>query len=150
MASQPLTRWTKQQIEKSVEDEVWYEGMLEAVGEGELVGWCKKKRYVYSAVLRWILEDEGRRGDFEAVEKARAARMVEECLTISDGSGDVDTDNLRLMRDKLRIDTWMKVAKSLDRKYGEQGAGVQGVGNVTVILTDYRDRPMLAEDLGPG
>ena len=150
MAGRPLTRWTNQQLTKNVVDEVWYDEMMEAVGEGQLEAWCKQKKYIFRAVRAWINEDEKRKADYEAAEKARAARMIEECLEISDGSGDVEADNLSLMRDKLRIDTRMKVAKALDRKYGDQAVQQGGPGNVTVILTDFREKPaQLVEDLGP-
>ena len=139
MAGKPKNRLTERHIAEHGENSVWYKDMLEGIEEDGLVKWVQDCGYALGVLARWINADEGRRGEVESAEKVRAARMVQECLEISDGTGEVERDNLTLMRDKLRIETRMKVARAFDRKYRENGGdvGITG-GSITVVLTDFR------------
>ena len=104
----------------------WWEGKLDGVREGGEID-LEGGRWSYAGVIRWVRGDEKRSVEYDKALGDYAHKVALECLPISDGEGDVQ-------RDRLRIDTRMKLAGKWDRgRYGEKVEGGGG-GGITVII----------------
>lgn len=116
-----------------VSDPMSVEILVERVSEGEtLKELCESRGLPYGRVARWISETEGVRERYELALRLWADGLATETIAISDGMGG-DEDWKEVGRDKLRIETRLKLASRLDReRYGERVRHDVGGGVVVV------------------
>jgi hypothetical protein len=92
----------------------------------------------YGRFAQWIVEDRGRSEQYNGALKIWADSLAQECVAIADEQGEVskrdgtsyDPD---VPRDKLRIETRLKLAGKWDRsRYGE-ATEVKHTGSVSLV-----------------
>ena len=140
MPGQPLTRQSKKILADLMTTDEWWDGALDRIACGDSPKAVADDHAVlFGVFLRWIDADPTRRSAYDAALRIAAEAMAHECRTIADeqnavdkpGGGTYDPD---VARDKLRIETRLKLAGKWDRaRYGEKDAGPAG-GGVTVIV----------------
>jgi hypothetical protein len=101
-----------------------------------------------TTIQRWIRDNAKFRSQYQRAKKWQARFAVEDCIAIADDtsrdlSGELQIPNgVAVQRDKLRIDTRLKVAaKLLPKKYGDQAPVNQQTVNVGLQLVHDCPRP---------
>jgi hypothetical protein len=115
--------------------------IAQRVAEGErLRDVAKAWQIPYGLLFQWIQADEARWKAYERALAVRADDLVAETVAISDEQAEVvkesgGTFDPDVPRDKLRIDTRLKVAARYDpSRFADGGAGGKGSSGVTVIV----------------
>lgn len=127
--------------------------LMSRVAEGEsLRDICKAQEVAYSLVARWIAETPLLKQQYDVALQLHADSIAHEALTIADEQCEVEkkdgsTYDPDVARDKLRVDTRLKLAGKWDRqRYGEREPAAV---NVTVNLGDIRrEIEVLEQKLG--
>lgn len=140
-----LRRATRSEIEELVRDPEWWPDVLARIADGDSLAELAAERvWSWGALWAWIQADEERLAGYDAALKARAQMLAFEALAISDEQGCVEKDGKvfdpDVPRDKLRIDTRLKLASKFDRvRFGEntkvEHGGVIGMSLMTVLAS---------------
>ena len=97
--------------------------------------------------IKWISEDETRLASYEGALRIRADELVYEAVERAEGSVDENGEMSEVARDKLVIDTNLKVAAMWDRnKYG--GEKTTGGAGINIIIN--RGGAPLPDELAEG
>ena len=91
----------------------------------------------YGRLAKWIADDDGRRGQYEGALMLRADLEAMKAIEIADAESE------DVARDKLRVDTRLKLAGKWDRKrYGErqEDGSAQLVGALAAAILDGQRR----------
>ncbi len=101
--------------------------LVQRLSEGETLKQIAKDWEVpYGRLAQWVIEDRERSEQYNVALKIWADSLAQECLAISDEQAEVEkrdgtTFDPDVPRDKLRIDTRLRLAGKWDRnRYGEQ------------------------------
>jgi hypothetical protein len=108
----PMARW-----ERDRDDPVTLEVIAQRVADGDtLKEVCRSRGWPKSFVWRWLCENEDRRSAYDDAMKCWADELAQETVEIAD-----NPDPEAVGRDKLRVDTRLKIASKWDRdRYGER------------------------------
>jgi hypothetical protein len=94
-------------------------------------------------LLRWVQEDDERWAEYERSLALRADALIAETVAISDEQNEVVKENGQTFdpdvpRDKLRIDTRLKVAARYDRRrFGNTDSEGGGGGGLKVVVVRF-------------
>lgn len=109
----------------------------------------------YGKLAEWITEDRERVERYSAALRIWADSLAQECVAISDEQGEVVNENGKVFdpdvaRDKLRIDTRLKLAGKLDRaRYGDQ-TELKHTGSVSLVaVLSSMPRGVIEKDVTP-
>ena len=118
----PMARWRE-----VVELPETLQEIVQRVAEGErLKQVCRSKGWPYSVVAQWMANNEAATKAYEQALRLAADDLALETIEIADEQAAVEKENGDVYdpdvgRDKLRVDTRLKVASRLYRdRYGEQ------------------------------
>lgn len=113
--------------------------LVQRLSEGETLKEIAKDWEIpYGRLAQWVIEDRERSEQYNVALKVWADALAQECLAIADeqsevekaGGGTFDPD---VPRDKLRIDTRLRIAGKWDRnRYGEQ-TKIEHGGSLSLI-----------------
>lgn len=150
----PATQSTKQLSSRERLEQIGAELICAFVAEGHsLREWCRLHSFAHNTVGGWLDEDEARCDQYARARQARADKLAEEILAISDdGSNDtyVDddgkprTDHDVVARSRLRVDSrkWL-ASKMYPKMYGDRqilaGDPEAPLGGVKIDLSQLSD-----------
>ena len=117
--------------------------VVQRVAEGETLQQLAEVWTVpYGRLAKWVADDDGRRGQYEGALMLRADLEAQKAIEIADNESE------DVARDKLRVETRLKLAGKWDRKrYGErvEDGSAQLVGALAAAILDGQRRLANAE-----
>lgn len=124
-----------QRFELVIKDPMTMEIVIQRVIDGEsLKSIARAWKIPVLRFVKWISDDEKRLFQYESALRIRADEAINEALEISDEQKAVTTENgntydPEVPRDKLRIDTRLKIAAMWDKQRygGEKATGGAGI-----------------------
>lgn len=126
MPGRPLTRASQQIIASLTTTTEWWEGALDKIACGDSPKAIADEHLIlFGVFMRWVDADEHRRREYDAALRIATEGHAHDCIAIADeqkeavgpGGKVYDPD---VARDKLRIETRLKLAGKWDRpRYGE-------------------------------
>lgn len=113
--------------------------LVQRLSEGETLREIAKDWEIpYGRLAQWVIEDRERSEQYNVALKLWADAIAQECVAIADEQNEVEkrdgtTFDPDVPRDKLRIDTRLRLAGKWDRnRYGEQ-TKVEHSGSLSLI-----------------
>lgn len=107
-------------------DPQWWDGALDRIACGDSPKAVSEEYAIlFGVFMRWIEDDAGRKSEYDAALRIASEGHAHECLAIADEQAEVlkrdgTTFDPDVARDKLRIETRLKLAGKWDRaRYGE-------------------------------
>lgn len=119
-----------QRLQVVVDDPMTMEIVIQRVLDGEsLKAIARSWKLPTTRFIKWISEDEKRLAEYEGALRIRADELVYEAVERAEGIVGPDGELSEVARDKLVIDTNLKVAAMWDKqKYGgEKATGGSGI-----------------------
>ena len=126
MPGRPLTRQSYVIISDLTQTPEWWDGCLDRIACGDSPKEVAQEHcLLFGVFMRWVGDDEQRQREYDAALRIASEGHAHDCITIADeqnevvkpGGGSYDPD---VGRDKLRIETRLKLAGKWDRaRYGE-------------------------------
>jgi CBS domain-containing protein len=123
-----------QRLQVVVDDPMTMEIVIQRVLDGEsLKAIARSWKLPTTRFIKWISEDEKRLAEYEGALRIRADELVYEAVERAEGIVGPDGELSEVARDKLVIDTNLKVAAFWDKtRYGNEKA-VGGAG-ITIVI----------------
>ena len=123
-----------QRLEIVKNDEMTMEIVIQRVIDGEsLKSIAKSWALPVTRFIKWISDDEKRLAEYEGALRIRADELVYEAVERAEGVVGPDGELSEVARDKLVIDTNLKVAAMWDKqKYG--GEKTTGGAGINIII----------------
>ena len=123
-----------QRLEIVKNDSLTMEIVIQRVLDGEsLKAIARSWKLPITRFIKWISEDEKRLAEYEGALRIRADELVYEAVERAEGVVGPDGELSEVARDKLVIDTNLKVAAMWDRnKYG--GEKTTGGAGINIII----------------
>ncbi len=130
----PLARFAE-----VIENQTTMPVLVQRLSEGETLKQIAKDWEIpYGRLAQWVIEDRERSEQYNVALKIWADSLAQECLAISDEQAEVEkrdgtTFDPDVPRDKLRIDTRLRLAGKWDRnRYGE-ATKIEHSGGLSLI-----------------
>lgn len=152
MPGRPLTRASQQIIESLTTTPEWWEGTLDKIACGDSPKAVADEYCIlFGVFMRWIEANADRRREYDAALRIATEGHAHDCIAIADeqkeavgpGGKVYDPD---VARDKLRIETRLKLAGKWDRaRYGET---VKHEHSATLVAVDAGLLGVAADLLG--
>ena len=123
-----------QRLQVVVDDPMTMEIVIQRVLDGEsLKAIARSWKLPVTRFIKWISDDEKRLAEYEGALRIRADELVYEAVERAEGTIGPDGELSEVARDKLVIDTNLKVAAMWDRnKYG--GEKTTGGAGINIII----------------
>ena len=123
-----------QRLQVVVDDPMTMEIVIQRVLDGEsLKAIARSWKLPVTRFIKWISDDEKRLAEYEGALRIRADELVYEAVERAEGVVGPDGELSEVARDKLVIDTNLKVAAFWDKtRYGNEKA-VGGAG-ITIVI----------------
>lgn len=123
-----------QRLQVVVDDPMTMEIVIQRVLDGEsLKAIARSWKLPVTRFIKWISDDEKRLAEYEGALRIRADELVYEAVERAEGTIGPDGELSEVARDKLVIDTNLKVAAFWDKtRYGNEKA-VGGAG-INIII----------------
>jgi len=123
-----------QRLQVVVDDPMTMEIVIQRVLDGEsLKAIARSWKLPVTRFIKWISDDEKRLAEYEGALRIRADELVYEAVERAEGVVGPDGELSEVARDKLVIDTNLKVAAMWDRnKYG--GEKTTGGAGINIII----------------
>ena len=123
-----------QRLQVVVDDPMTMEIVIQRVLDGEsLKAIARSWKLPVTRFVKWISDDEKRLAEYEGALRIRADELVYEAVERAEGVVGPDGELSEVARDKLVIDTNLKVAAMWDRnKYG--GEKTTGGAGINIII----------------
>ena len=123
-----------QRLQVVVDDPMTMEIVIQRVLDGEsLKAIARSWKLPTTRFIKWISEDEKRLAEYEGALRIRADELVYEAVERAEGVVGPDGELSEVARDKLVIDTNLKVAAMWDKqKYG--GEKTTGGAGINIII----------------
>jgi len=123
-----------QRLQVVVDDPMTMEIVIQRVLDGEsLKSIARSWQLPITRFIKWISDDEKRLAEYEGALRIRADELVYEAVERAEGTIGPDGELSEVARDKLVIDTNLKVAAMWDRnKYG--GEKTTGGAGINIII----------------
>lgn len=123
-----------QRLQVVVDDPMTMEIVIQRVLDGEsLKAIARSWKLPVTRFIKWISDDEKRLADYEGALRIRADELVYEAVERAEGVVGPDGELSEVARDKLVIDTNLKVAAMWDKqKYG--GEKTTGGAGINIII----------------
>ena len=123
-----------QRLQVVVDDPMTMEIVIQRVLDGEsLKAIARSWKLPVTRFIKWISDDEKRLAEYEGALRIRADELVYEAVERAEGTIGPDGELSEVARDKLVIDTNLKVAAFWDKtRYGNEKA-VGGSG-ITIVI----------------
>ena len=123
-----------QRLQVVVDDPMTMEIVIQRVLDGEsLKAIARSWKLPVTRFIKWISEDEKRLAEYEGALRIRADELVYEAVERAEGVVGPDGELSEVARDKLVIDTNLKVAAMWDKqKYG--GEKTTGGAGINIII----------------
>ena len=123
-----------QRLQVVVDDPMTMEIVIQRVLDGEsLKAIARSWKLPVTRFIKWISDDEKRLAEYEGALRIRADELVYEAVERAEGIVGPDGELSEVARDKLVIDTNLKVAAMWDRnKYG--GEKTTGGAGINIII----------------
>jgi len=123
-----------QRLQVVVDDPMTMEIVIQRVLDGEsLKAIARSWKLPVTRFIKWISEDEKRLAEYEGALRIRADELVYEAVERAEGVVGPDVELSEVARDKLVIDTNLKVAAMWDKqKYG--GEKTTGGAGINIII----------------
>ena len=137
-----------QRLQVVVDDPMTMEIVIQRVLDGEsLKAIARSWKLPVTRFIKWISDDEKRLAEYEGALRIRADELVYEAVERAEGTIGPDGELSEVARDKLVIDTNLKVAAMWDRnKYG--GEKTTGGAGINIIIN--RSGAPLPSELAEG
>ena len=123
-----------QRLQVVVDDPMTMEIVIQRVLDGEsLKAIARSWKLPVTRFIKWISDDEKRLAEYEGALRIRADELVYEAVERAEGTIGPDGELSEVARDKLVIDTNLKVAAMWDKqKYG--GEKTTGGAGINIII----------------
>lgn len=123
-----------QRLQVVVDDPMTMEIVIQRVLDGEsLKAIARSWKLPVTRFIKWISDDEKRLAEYEGALRIRADELVYEAVERAEGVVGPDGELSEVARDKLVIDTNLKVAAMWDKqKYG--GEKTTGGAGINIII----------------
>ena len=123
-----------QRLQVVVDDPMTMEIVIQRVLDGEsLKAIARSWKLPVTRFIKWISDDEKRLAEYEGALRIRADELVYEAVERAEGVVGPDVELSEVARDKLVIDTNLKVAAMWDKqKYG--GEKTTGGAGINIII----------------
>ena len=123
-----------QRLQVVVDDPMTMEIVIQRVLDGEsLKAIARSWKLPVTRFIKWISDDEKRLAEYEGALRIRADELVYEAVERAEGVVGPDGELSEVARDKLVIDTNLKVAAMWDKqKYGSEKA--TGGAGINIII----------------
>ena len=123
-----------QRLQVVVDDPMTMEIVIQRVIDGEsLKAIARSWKLPVTRFIKWISDDEKRLAEYEGALRIRADELVYEAVERAEGTIGPDGELSEVARDKLVIDTNLKVAAMWDKqKYG--GEKTTGGAGINIII----------------
>ena len=123
-----------QRLQVVVDDPMTMEIVIQRVIDGEsLKAIARSWKLPVTRFIKWISDDEKRLAEYEGALRIRADELVYEAVERAEGVVGPDGELSEVARDKLVIDTNLKVAAMWDKqKYG--GEKTTGGAGINIII----------------
>ena len=123
-----------QRLQVVVDDPMTMEIVIQRVLDGEsLKAIARSWKLPVTRFVKWISDDEKRLAEYEGALRIRADELVYEAVERAEGVVGPDGELSEVARDKLVIDTNLKVAAMWDKqKYG--GEKTTGGAGINIII----------------
>ena len=123
-----------QRLQVVVDDPMTMEIVIQRVLDGEsLKSIARSWKLPVTRFIKWISDDEKRLAEYEGALRIRADELVYEAVERAEGIVGPDGELSEVARDKLVIDTNLKVAAFWDKqKYG--GEKTTGGAGINIII----------------
>jgi len=123
-----------QRLQVVVDDPMTMEIVIQRVLDGEsLKAIARSWKLPVTRFIKWISDDEKRLAEYEGALRIRADELVYEAVERAEGVVGPDGELSEVARDKLVIDTNLKVAAMWDKqKYG--GEKIIGGAGINIII----------------
>ena len=123
-----------QRLQVVVDDPMTMEIVIQRVIDGEsLKSIARSWQLPITRFIKWISDDEKRLAEYEGALRIRADELVYEAVERAEGVVGPDGELSEVARDKLVIDTNLKVAAMWDKqKYG--GEKIIGGAGINIII----------------
>jgi hypothetical protein len=123
-----------QRLQVVVDDPMTMEIVIQRVLDGEsLKAIARSWKLPVTRFVKWISDDEKRLAEYEGALRIRADELVYEAVERAEGIVGPDGELSEVARDKLVIDTNLKVAAMWDKqKYG--GEKTTGGAGINIII----------------
>ena len=123
-----------QRLQVVVDDPMTMEIVIQRVLDGEsLKAIARSWKLPVTRFVKWISDDEKRLAEYEGALRIRADELVYEAVERAEGVVGPDGELSEVARDKLVIDTNLKVAAMWDKqKYG--GEKIIGGAGINIII----------------
>ena len=130
-----------QRLDLVKSDPMTMEIVIQRVIDGEsLKSIANSWKLPVTRFIKWISEDEKRLADYEGALRIRADELVYAAVERAEGTVDDEGNVSEVARDKLVIDTNLKVAAFWDKtRYGnEKAVGGAGINIIINTITPYK------------
>lgn len=119
-----------------IDDPVTLDVVCAGVSEGRSVAKiCAEWDIPVGRFMGWLRSDPGRWSAYNVALELWGHALAAEAVEIADGPGEDEDDKLRLGRDKLRVDTRLKVAAAVAREaFGGGAAPSTSPNSLTVTV----------------
>lgn len=143
----PVARWEGALAEPV---RLWEEVAQEVLEGKSLRRIARERGYPVLVFRAWVAESAERAGEYERLLRVRADELVAEALEIADAQKEAEragggTYDPEVPRDKLRVDTRLKLASKWDReRYGDQVRHDVALVDLSEVLRRISERKRLA------
>ncbi|MCR4300713.1 MAG: hypothetical protein NUV51_03810 [Sulfuricaulis sp.] len=147
MPGQPMTRRSRFILEELGATPEWWEIALDRIASGDSPkDIADEYCIVFGAFMRWISGDEERSKGYAEALRIAAEGRAHECIPIADN----EAETADTQRDKLRIDTRLRLASKWDRgRYGEKEAANGGTplrdAKIEIVFVSANREPQQLE-----
>ena len=157
MPGRPLTRASQQIIESLTTTDEWWEGTLDKIACGDSPKAVADEYCIlFGVFMRWIEADPDRRREYDAALRIATEGHAHDCIAIADAQQEATGPGGKVYdpevaRDKLRIETRLKLAGKWDRaRYGEvkTDINVNIGGSLIAVLSSIDAAPALTAEPG--
>ncbi len=137
-----------QRLELAINDPMTMDVIVQRVLDGEsLKAIAKSWKLPVTRFIKWVSSDDGRLHEYESALRIRADEAINEAIEISDQQHKAVSESGKVFdpevpRDKLRIDTRLKIAALWDKERfgGEKGLGGSGI-NIIINRDGVLSKP---------
>lgn len=157
MPGRPLTRASQQIIESLTTTDEWWEGALDRIACGDSPkAVAEEYAILFGVFMRWIEAEPERRSAYDAALRIATEGHAHDCIAIADEQKEAERRDGSLYdpdvgRDKLRIETRLKLAGKWDRaRYGEvkTDINVNIGGSLIAVLSSIDAAPAVLPEPG--